>query len=106
MTNPEGRSARRGTTVLALLIAGLMTIAACSNSAGEQKSPKNQESKTSSGPAEVQTTPKDGADDVAPRDPIRITVSDGTIDSASLTNPEGEEVDGELSDDQKTWEVT
>lgn len=43
---------------------------------------------------------------VSPVQPIRLTVTDGTLLTVTLTNDEGEEVSGELSDDQRRWAAT
>lgn len=56
--------------------------------------------------ARVVTEPGDGADDVAPTAPVRVTVTDGTIDSVALTNPQGRQVEGRLSEDRTTWTTT
>lgn len=91
---------------LALLLTVIMTITACAHDGKEDRTDQEAAHPAPSGPAKVITDPPDGADDVAPRDPVQITVTDGVIDSASLVNPEGEKVDGKLSDDQQTWKVT
>lgn len=50
--------------------------------------------------------PEFNASGVSPVQPIRITVTDGTLLSVSLTNDEGIKVKGELSDDQRRWTAT
>ncbi|MEV4311881.1 Ig-like domain-containing protein [Actinocrispum sp. NPDC049592] len=54
-------------------------------------------------PATVTATPANGAADVAPKGPITVTVTDGTIGSVQLTNAEGKAVQGALSADKRTW---
>lgn len=43
---------------------------------------------------------------VSPVQPITITVTDGTLLTVTLTNGEGSEVSGTLSDDQRRWTAT
>ncbi|MPY80734.1 MAG: hypothetical protein GEV04_20290 [Actinophytocola sp.] len=50
--------------------------------------------------------PAFNASGVSPVQPIRITVTDGTLLSVSLKNDEGADVAGELSDDQRRWVAT
>lgn len=50
--------------------------------------------------------PAFNASGVSPVQPIRITVTDGTLLSVSLTNADGADVDGELSADQRRWTAT
>lgn len=50
--------------------------------------------------------PSFNASGVSPVQPIRITVTDGTLLSVELTNGMGDEVSGELSDDQRRWTAT
>lgn len=87
-------------------MAVLLTIVACGDEPDDRHGDRQQTGNAESGPMEVAMEPGKGATDVAPRDPVQVTVTNGTIDSASLVNPEGEEVDGELSDDQQSWKVT
>jgi lipoprotein-anchoring transpeptidase ErfK/SrfK len=56
--------------------------------------------------ARVETEPSDGATDVSPIAPVRVTVSDGTIDTVALTNPQGKQVAGKLASDAKSWTAT
>jgi len=53
--------------------------------------------------ASVASNPKFGAKGLSPSAPIAITVQKGTIDELTMTNPEGKEVEGKLSDDKQTW---
>ncbi|MGH3752065.1 MAG: L,D-transpeptidase [Pseudonocardiaceae bacterium] len=56
--------------------------------------------------AQVVTQPGDGATDVTPTAPVRVSVSDGVLDVVSLTNPEGKAVAGQLSPDRSSWTAT
>ncbi|MCT2585775.1 L,D-transpeptidase [Actinophytocola gossypii] len=55
--------------------------------------------------AAVAYTPTAGATDVNPVAPVSVKVTDGTIQSLTLTNPAGEKVIGKLSADHTTWNV-
>jgi lipoprotein-anchoring transpeptidase ErfK/SrfK len=85
----------------------VLGLAACSGDA-----PDDGASRPSGNPApaapeiQVVAQPGDGAKNVAPADPVRISVTEGTIDSVALTNPEGAEVEGETSDDRRSWATT
>ncbi|MGH3519766.1 MAG: L,D-transpeptidase [Haloechinothrix sp.] len=50
--------------------------------------------------------PGHGATEVSPIQPVRLTVTDGTLTSVTLTNPAGKQVQGRHSDDDTTWTVT
>jgi lipoprotein-anchoring transpeptidase ErfK/SrfK len=56
--------------------------------------------------ATITALPAAGATDVSPTEPIRITVADGTIESVTLTNPDGKQVAGQLAPDKTSWSVT
>ena len=49
--------------------------------------------------------PAAGAKNVSPAAPVKVTVSDGTIKSLTLTNPAGKKVAGKLSPDATSWTV-
>lgn len=51
----------------------------------------------------IVTNPADGAKDVSPSKPVEVRVSDGKLDSVSMTNPDGKQVKGTLSKDGTTW---
>jgi lipoprotein-anchoring transpeptidase ErfK/SrfK len=53
--------------------------------------------------AKIAFAPADGAKDVAPTEPVKITVTDGELTEATVTNPEGQPVTGELAADKKSW---
>ncbi|GAA1345589.1 L,D-transpeptidase [Saccharothrix algeriensis] len=56
--------------------------------------------------AKFTTAPADGATGVPVNLPVRVTVAEGTIDQVALTNPEGEQVEGALSEDRRSWAST
>ncbi|MGH3698946.1 MAG: L,D-transpeptidase [Pseudonocardiaceae bacterium] len=55
---------------------------------------------------QVVTQPRDGATDVLPTAPVRVSVNYGVLDAVSLTNPEGKLVAGQLSTDRSSWVTT
>ncbi|GAA4542002.1 Ig-like domain-containing protein [Amycolatopsis samaneae] len=57
-------------------------------------------------PAKVTVQPAAGAQDVPPGEPITVSVTDGTLDSVVLTNPEGKQVAGQPAPDKKSWKTT
>jgi lipoprotein-anchoring transpeptidase ErfK/SrfK len=90
----------------------MLGVAACSSgTAGAAQSPQH----STSGKPTVQAAPKPaakialrpaaGAKNVRPKAPVKITVSDGTIQSVALTNPTGKKVIGTLSADHTSWTV-
>src|SRR5699024_6798980 len=96
-------------TVLGLLLVLTLGIAACGGAADDgtdTSSDGSQNSESSESTAEVTTTPRNGATDVAPRDEVKASVSAGTIKEITLRNDDGEAVEGTLSDDNKTWKAT
>ncbi len=54
-------------------------------------------------PASISVDPVAGAVDVQPLAPITVTVTDGLLDTVTMTNPEGEPVAGELAADRTRW---
>jgi lipoprotein-anchoring transpeptidase ErfK/SrfK len=56
-------------------------------------------------PASITLSPAAGAADVSPAAPVTVSVTDGAIDSITLTNPEGKAVTGTLSPDRTSWTV-
>ncbi|GAB2646385.1 L,D-transpeptidase [Nocardia goodfellowii] len=70
-------------------------------------------SKDESGPAEaggsvakVTITPGDDSDDVNPTAPVSVSVSNGVLDQAALTNANGKQVKGEFSPDKRSYRIT
>jgi lipoprotein-anchoring transpeptidase ErfK/SrfK len=57
-------------------------------------------------PAKLAVQPAAGATDVAPNDPVQVTVTDGEIQTVSLTNPDGKQVTGQISSDKHSWSTT
>jgi lipoprotein-anchoring transpeptidase ErfK/SrfK len=53
--------------------------------------------------AKITFAPQDGAMDVSVTEPVKITVSGGELTAATVTNPEGQAVTGQLAEDKKSW---
>jgi lipoprotein-anchoring transpeptidase ErfK/SrfK len=100
---------------MALLTAGIVAVlglTACTsggddggaaNGKGSSGSPKVQAAPKPS--AKITLDPASGAADVSPAAAIKAVVQDGTIETLTLTNPEGKPVVGQLSPDATTWTV-
>jgi lipoprotein-anchoring transpeptidase ErfK/SrfK len=52
---------------------------------------------------EVTVVPKDTADKVSPIEPVEVAAKNAKLDSVSVTNPEGKQVNGKLSADRTRW---
>jgi lipoprotein-anchoring transpeptidase ErfK/SrfK len=91
--------------VVPIILSTAVAIAGCSKgSSWHDGTAGGPASKTST--ATVTTKPDDGAAGVSVLDPISVAVKGATLDSVSLTNPEGKPVAGELSQDKLTWRST
>ncbi|GAA0227839.1 Ig-like domain-containing protein [Saccharothrix mutabilis subsp. mutabilis] len=89
--------------VTALLLAGLV-LAGCS--AEVEPGSAKPEGGDKPPVAKFTTAPADGATDVPVNQPVKVTVAEGTIDQVTLTNPEGEAVEGKVAEDKKSWAST
>jgi lipoprotein-anchoring transpeptidase ErfK/SrfK len=54
-------------------------------------------------PAAISSTPANGAQGVDPLAPITVTAAGGTLDTVTLTNPDGVDIPGALAADQLSW---
>lgn len=54
---------------------------------------------------QVTTTPGDGAKDVSPTTPMKVSVSNGSLSDVTLTNESGKAVKGTQNDDNTSWKV-
>jgi lipoprotein-anchoring transpeptidase ErfK/SrfK len=57
-------------------------------------------------PAKLTAQPAAGAKDVAPGDPVKVTVVDGEIQTVALTKPDGKPVAGQVAADKHSWTST
>ena len=98
------RSGRR-TVLGAFLLSAALAVTGCSssaqgtpNAAGE--APKEGETAPK---AKIVADPAVDAKDVEVLKPITISVTEGTLTEAALTNPEGKPVKGEIAADKLSW---
>ncbi|OZM75234.1 L,D-transpeptidase [Amycolatopsis antarctica] len=92
---------------MVLAIAVVLGASACSGDAENVASPdEGGGAKPVAATGAVQAQPTDGAKNVAPGEPVQVSVSDGTIESVALTNPDGKQVAGETTPDKRAWSVT
>lgn len=94
---------RRIRAVVAAFGVAALTLTGCTvgDSEGTDGPGKVQEDK----PKPVANV-KDGADDWSVLDPVTVTIDDAKLDSVTLTNDEGTEIEGELSEDGTKWTST
>ncbi|MFI0469925.1 Ig-like domain-containing protein [Saccharopolyspora sp. 5N102] len=95
----SGSKLRSRWAALAGAVAALLLISGCGASAPQEQKPADPVAKVSFEP---------GADagEVNPAAPITATVDRGRFDSIALTNADGKQVAGELSEDGKNWHAT
>ncbi|MET0136335.1 MAG: Ig-like domain-containing protein [Kibdelosporangium sp.] len=102
------RAGRRTTGLGAFLLAGVLVLTGCSsteqgtpNGVGEVRAGGDEAPK-----AKIVATPAADAKDVDVLTPIKITVSDGQLTEAAVTNPEGKPIKGEIAADKLSWTAT
>jgi lipoprotein-anchoring transpeptidase ErfK/SrfK len=96
------RSGRRLLGTVATLVAAIALLASCtSDDGGGSSGPFEKEKKAPA--AKLAFAPEIGAVDVPPTTPVTITVTDGELTEATVTNAEGKAVAGQLAPDKKSW---
>ncbi|WP_370643830.1 Ig-like domain-containing protein [Amycolatopsis sp. DSM 110486] len=103
--------ARRRAGIAVLGVVAALTLGACSSdpttvSASGNTGGGPTKAAPVAKPATLTLAPAANAKDVAPGDPVKVTVADGTLDSVTLTNPDGKQVQGQPSADKKSWATT
>jgi lipoprotein-anchoring transpeptidase ErfK/SrfK len=82
------------------MVATIALLASCtSDDGGIAGSPAAKDSP----PAKIAFAPQNGATDVSVTEPVKITVDGGELTEATVTNPEGQPVAGEIATDKKSW---
>ncbi|WP_219413318.1 L,D-transpeptidase [Pseudonocardia nigra] len=95
---------RRILLILAVMVVGslgVVTAATASNEAAPRTTPS-----ILAPSATVAYAPAAGATEVDPRSPVTVTVQDGTFDTVTLTNADGEPVAGALNADRTSWSTS
>lgn len=85
--------------VATMLVTAIALLVSCTSEEGGSASPIEKNTAA----AKIAFAPKNGATDVSVNEPIKITVSGGELTEATVTNPEGQPVTGELAADKKSW---
>ncbi len=98
------RSGRRFLGTVATLVAAIALLASCTSDGGDGASGGDDSPLEKKAPAaKLAFEPEIGAKDVSPIAPVKITVTDGELVEATVTNPAGKEVAGEIAPDKKSW---
>jgi lipoprotein-anchoring transpeptidase ErfK/SrfK len=84
-------------------VAGLAMLASCTSDSDGGSFAEQVESEVKAPPAEIAFSPADGARNVSVLEPIKITVKDGELTEAALTNPAGKQVVGKIAEDKLSW---
>ena len=84
------------------LVAATVLLASCTSEEGGSGSSGGPIEKKAPA-AKIVFAPKDGAKDVSVLDPVKITVDGGELTAATVTNPEGQPVQGAIAEDKKSW---
>ncbi len=94
----SGRRLLRTATALVALVASIGLLASCSSDDGG-----GGPIKKNAAAAKVAFAPADGAKDVPPTEPVKITVKGGELVEVAVTNPEGAPIAGQLAPDKLSW---
>lgn len=118
MGHGDGQVSKRGRAIglLAGTLVAVLALAGCTSepsqsASGDLNGNKLGANQQQAAPAVVKPAaaitlqPGAGASDVSPSQPISVAVADGTIETVTLTNPDGKQVNGKLSDDKTSWAV-
>ena len=114
----RGGVRRTGQWIIAAALGATLAMAGCSSGSGQPTSGEISGGQPDKGGAQqaapavvkpaaaVKLLPPAGTQDVAPAAPVSVTVTDGTIDTLTLTNPDGKQVAGALSADKTSYTIT
>lgn len=92
---------RRRAVALAGFVAVVGVTAACTVGGGSADGPAASTEALVA--ADVQFAFSDGASEISPLDPVSLSVDDGTLTEVTMTNPQGDEVEGVLAPDGASW---
>jgi lipoprotein-anchoring transpeptidase ErfK/SrfK len=95
------RTGRRLLGTATTLVAAIALLASCTSDDGGGVAGSPVAGNAAA--AKITFAPKDGATDVPVLEPAKITVAGGELTEATLTNPEGKQVEGKIADDRKSW---
>lgn len=91
---------RRKSIALAAAVAAVVLVAGCS---GGSDSSGSTASGSQESDATITFTPADLTAPVDPLSPITVDVTDGSLTSVTLTNPEGKVIEGITTPDETSW---
>ncbi|MGW4527729.1 L,D-transpeptidase [Amycolatopsis sp. NPDC004378] len=95
-----------GMGVRLLVAAGVigLTVAGCSSSPSGEPVPSSRSSSSAPKPAALTLTPAKDAKDVAPGEPVSVSVADGKVGDVKLTGADGKVVAGKARADGSGWD--
>ncbi|HVW39870.1 MAG TPA: Ig-like domain-containing protein [Amycolatopsis sp.] len=82
------------------------TSSPASTAAANTQAPAGGAQAPATSPATLTVQPAAGAQNIAPADPVKVSVTSGEIQTVALTNADGKPVAGALSADKHTWTTT
>ena len=94
---------RRIRAVVAAFGVAALTLTGCT--VGDSGDAEETEKAEAAKPKPVANV-EDGDDDWSVTEPVTVSIDDAKLDSVTMTNDEGTEVEGELSEDGTTWTST
>ena len=89
--------------ILALLLSAACTTGPAKTAASAKSGAASSSSKPEPKSATVAMSPASGTAGVNPLTPVTLSATDGIFNEVSVTNPEGEQVQGTLSADAVSW---
>ena len=94
---------RRRFLGMATSVVATVALSSCTSDDGDSGSKGGSPIEKSAPAAKVTFAPADGAKDVAPTEQVKIPVDGGEITEATVANPEGKAVTGQIAADKKSW---
>ncbi|HEY5151819.1 MAG TPA: Ig-like domain-containing protein, partial [Mycobacterium sp.] len=81
------------------------TVAVDGGTAGTSSPGQAEETARSAAPVVVTASPEFGSADLSPNQPVTVTVTNGTLDTVTMTAADGSPVTGTMSGDRSVWSV-